>query len=221
MTIEGGNVAVTRDEVAPLGQMAAGIVHDFNHVLNIIRGYTELLLGELEENDAAHEKLLQVRKAVDRGASLTRELLAVSRREAFTVIPLDVNRLIEDLLESLEPLLAGRIELLLVLDSKVGLVSFDPGKLQGVVMNLVANACDAMPNGGRLTIKTARADFGRVESRTGAVALVSRWLLTTLSRRGLSPVWLGSVSCSRSSNRTGRFPASGSRKRLTPNEVGM
>lgn len=144
------------NKVVLFGQLATGMVHDFNHVLNVIRGYSELLLGEPMESNAAREKLLQIRKAVDRGESLARQLLTFSRKESRTPVSLDVNRLLEDLKESFVPGLAGRIEMRIHLDANVGTAKFDPVHLQQIVMNLVVNARDAMPNGGRLTIKTAR-----------------------------------------------------------------
>src|SRR5262245_50288461 len=131
------------NQIVLSGQLATGMVHDFNHVLTVIRGYSELLLGDLIESDAAREKLSQIRKAVDRGAFLARQLLAFGRNEPQTPVSLDVNRLIEDLQQSLGPWLAGRIELRVLLGADLTPVRFDPGQLQQVVMNLVVNARDA------------------------------------------------------------------------------
>lgn len=153
------------NKTAVLGQFAAGIVHDFNHVLNVICGYNELLLADPSESDAARERLLQIRKAVDHGVSLTRQLLVFVRKETLNPIPLDLNNLIEELHGSLRGLLAESIELLVVLGSDVCPVRLDPGQLQQVVMNLVVNARDAMPNGGRLTIETAAVDFDEPQAK--------------------------------------------------------
>ena len=153
------------NKIALLGQLAAGIVHDFNHVLNVIRGYDELLLGEPDESEAAREKLLQIRKAVDRGASLTRQLLVFSRKEALKPVPVSVNDLIEELHESLQRLLGESIKLRVILGSDVCPVKLDPGQLQQVVMNLAINARDAMPKGGSLTIKTAEVDVDEARSK--------------------------------------------------------
>src|SRR5260370_13764622 len=153
------------NKIAVLGQLAAGIVHDFNHVLNVIRGYGELLLEAPGESDAAREKLLQIRRAVDRGASLTRQLLVFSRKEALNPSPLNVNDLIEELHESLQRLLGESIELRVILGSNVCPVRLDPGQFQQVVMNLAVNARDAMPNGGSLTITTAAVDVDEAQAK--------------------------------------------------------
>jgi two-component system cell cycle sensor histidine kinase/response regulator CckA len=137
-------------------RLTASVGHDFNHVLNIIRGYTELLLADLRQNDAACERLLQINRAVDNGASLARQLLAYGRNSVVEQIPVNVNNLIEELRDSLRRLIADRVKLHVVLGSDVGPVMVYPGQLQQVITNLVVNACDAMPRGGRLMIKTAQ-----------------------------------------------------------------
>jgi two-component system, cell cycle sensor histidine kinase and response regulator CckA len=144
------------NKVVLSGQLATGMVHDFNQVLTVICGYSELLLGEPMQSDATREKLLKIRKAVDRGASVAQQLLAFSRNELNLPVSLDVNRQLEDLQGIFEPWFAGRIELRMLLGADVCPVKFDLGQFQQVVMNLVINARDAMPNGGRLMIKTAR-----------------------------------------------------------------
>src|SRR5215813_119158 len=139
-----------------------GLAHDVNHVLNIIRGYSELLLTEQVDGSGARDKLLQIRKAVDQGESLTRQLLNFSRGQAPEPTLLDINDLLSELRERFQRLLGNGIELRLLLDSHVVPVRFDPGQLQQVLMNLVANASDAMPDGGCLTIKTTGPDLARL-----------------------------------------------------------
>jgi signal transduction histidine kinase len=99
--------------------LTAGIGHDFNHVLNIIRGYAKLLLEELRQNDAAREKVMQINKAIESGALLSRQLVARGRNDLLTRTPIGVNSLIEELHDSLARLLADRVELNLDLGSKV------------------------------------------------------------------------------------------------------
>jgi two-component system cell cycle sensor histidine kinase/response regulator CckA len=145
------------NKVVLSGQLATGMVHDFNHVLNIIRGYSELLLGDQMQSDATREKLLQIRKSVDRGASLAQQLLAFSRSELNAPVALDINRQLQDLEGIIGPLVAGHIELRMLLGGDVCPVRFNLGQFQQVLINLLINARDAMPNGGQLTIKTGRA----------------------------------------------------------------
>ncbi len=153
------------NKIAVLGQVAAGIVHDFNHVLQVIRGYSELILQESGLNDASRENLLQIRRAVDRGASLTRQLLVFSRKEALEPVPLSLNSLIDELQGSLQRLLGESIEMRVILGSDVCPVKLDPGLFQQVVMNLAINARDAMPNGGSLTIKTAEVEVDEAHAK--------------------------------------------------------
>src|SRR5262245_26951740 len=158
LLIEGGQQQSLADGIART-RLTAGIGHDFNHVLNIIRGYTELLLEEMRQNDAAREKLMRINKAIESGALLSRQLVACCRNDLLTRISINVNSLIEQLHDSLACLLADRVELHVYLGSNVGSVMLYPGQLEQVVMNLVVNACEAMPNGGCLTIKTAACDL--------------------------------------------------------------
>lgn len=149
-----------------------GLVHDFNHILNIIRGYNELLLTVQVDGSGARDKLLQIRRAVDQGAALTRQLLKFSRGEAPEATLLNVNDLISELREYFQRLLGHGIELRLLLDSRVSPVRFDPGQLQQVLMNLVVNAGDAMPDGGCLTIKTTGPEVDKSAARLRHYVLV-------------------------------------------------
>jgi len=138
-----------------VGRLAGGMAHDFNNLLTVIRGYSELLLVRLGPADAMRKDLEEVKKAADRASGLTRQLLAFSRRGFVASKVLDLNALVSNMDGMLRRLIGEDIiELSTELDSLAGAIKADPGQVEQVIMNLVVNARDAMPNGGRLTIET-------------------------------------------------------------------
>ncbi len=138
-----------------VGRLAGGVAHDFNNLLTVIRGYSELILNRLPPGDALRREMEEVKKAADRAAGLTGQLLAFSRRQFIAPKTLDLNGLIENMDGMLRRLLGEDIiELCTELDPETGMVKADPGQLEQVIMNLAVNARDAMPTGGRLTIQT-------------------------------------------------------------------
>ena len=138
-----------------IGQLAGGVAHDFNNILQAILGYTHMILLSLGPDDKNRRKLEQVEKAGEKAAALTRQLLAFSRRQVLQLGPIDLNRTIEDLLKMLHRLIGEHIELNLVTDSALWTVNADRGQMEQVLMNLCVNARDAMPEGGRLSIETS------------------------------------------------------------------
>jgi len=138
-----------------VGQLAGGIAHDFNNLLTAINGYSELTLARLAPDDRLRHNLEEIRKAGNRAASLTRQLLAFSRKQMLQPKVLDLNLVVSDLEKMLRRLIGENIELRTVLDRDLGSVKADPGQVEQVVMNLVVNARDAMPHGGKVTIETA------------------------------------------------------------------
>jgi len=137
-----------------LGTLAGGVAHDFNNLLTVINGYSDIVFRSLREGDAARPKIDQVRKAGARAAALTQQLLAFSRRQIAQPRPVDLNRMVEESAGMFGALLGEDIELVTHLGRPLGQVMADPGQIQQVLMNLLANARDAMPDGGRLTIET-------------------------------------------------------------------
>ncbi len=137
-----------------VGQLAAGVAHDFNNLLTIILGYTELRLGKMATSDPNKEALVQIRKAADRAAALTRQLLAFGRKQVLAPVVLDLNALMTEVEKMLRRLIGADIELSIFLQPGLGSVRVDPGQVEQIIMNLVVNARDAMPAGGRLTIRT-------------------------------------------------------------------
>jgi signal transduction histidine kinase len=141
-----------------IGRMAAGVAHDFNNLLMVIGGYSAHALSVLTETDALYAEIREIRKAGDHAASLTRQLLAFSRREMLRPHVFDLNTTVADMDRMLRRILAGDVELVTILASGLGCIRADRGQIEQVIMNLVVNGRDAMPQGGKLVIETANAD---------------------------------------------------------------
>ncbi|MEP7075679.1 MAG: response regulator [Acidobacteriota bacterium] len=137
-----------------VGRLAGGIAHDFNNMLTAINGYSELTLRRLNDNDPLRSNIEEIKKAGERSAELTRQLLAFSRRQMLQAKILDINRIVSDTVLMLERLIGEDIELVTILDPQVASIEADPGQLGQVIMNLAVNSRDAMPNGGTITIET-------------------------------------------------------------------
>ncbi len=165
-----------REKLSALGQLAGGIAHDFNNLVQAVRGHTELALESLPEDAPAREDLRQVLAAVDRAAGLTRQLLAAGSRQVLETEELDLNACVLGLAHMLERVIGDHIELEVVPGEIPGVVLADPRQIEQVLLNLCLNARDAMPEGGRLTLRTAAvsADGAEGESpRREAVVYVS------------------------------------------------
>jgi two-component system cell cycle sensor histidine kinase/response regulator CckA len=148
-----------------IGQLAGGVAHDFNNLLTTIIGYSELTIKRLELEDPLRHTIVEIKKAGDRAASLTRQLLAFSRKQVLQPIVLDLNAIVSDLEKMLRRLIGEDLELQTLLHPKLGSVKADPGQIEQVLMNLAVNARDAMPRGGKLTIETKNVhhedDYGK------------------------------------------------------------
>ncbi|MCC7069967.1 MAG: PAS domain S-box protein [Deltaproteobacteria bacterium] len=137
-----------------IGRLAGGVAHDFNNLLSVILGSARFALDALHEADPVRGDLLEIERAGERAAVLTRQLLAFSRRQALKAEPLDVNRVIGEMRKMLDRILGEDVALHEELAHTLGAVKADPGQIEQVIMNLVVNARDAMPHGGSLTIRT-------------------------------------------------------------------
>ena len=142
-----------------IGRLAGGVAHDFNNVLTAVFGYVDLLREELPQESEAQKDLIEVRKAAERAASLTRQLLAFSRQQVLEPVVLALNELAEDFEKMLRRVIGEDVEFRLALGADVGNVRADSGQLHQVIMNLAVNARDAMPTGGKLIIETANAEL--------------------------------------------------------------
>ncbi|MCC7350341.1 MAG: response regulator [Phycisphaerales bacterium] len=143
-----------------VGRLAGGVAHDFNNLLTAITGYTELLLSRLgDDNDLSHD-VQEIKRAAERAAELTRQLLTFSRKQVILPKVLDLNALVGDVERMLQRLIGEQIRLLTDLDTQPLPILADPSQIEQVVMNLAVNSRDAMPKGGTLTIGTQRLEAG-------------------------------------------------------------
>ncbi|MEZ5101303.1 MAG: ATP-binding protein [Thermoleophilia bacterium] len=152
-----------------IGQLAGGVAHDFNNLLTAISGYTELLLLKLRDGDPGRRDAEEVRRAAQRAATLTQQLLAFSRRQMLRPRPLDLNAVIDGMDAMLRRLIGEHIELVSVPAQDLGQVSADPGQLEQVMLNLAVNARDAMPDGGKLVLETAKVTLDKSQARRHGV----------------------------------------------------
>ncbi|MFH0925140.1 MAG: PAS domain S-box protein [bacterium] len=137
-----------------VGKLAGSIAHDFNNLLVIINGYSDLLLKKIDRQSPDGKDIEAIKKAGDRAGALTRQLLTFSRRRVLQPKVVDLNELIKDIEKLLLRLIGEDISLITNLDLKLERIKADPGQIEQIIMNLIVNAKDAMPNGGRLIIKT-------------------------------------------------------------------
>ena len=140
-----------------IGRLAGGVAHDFNNILTAIVGHTSLLLGRLPEGDPRRADAEQVQRAAERAVALTRQLLTFGRRHPAVVETLDLNEALEDVVPMLRQLVGERVEIVVRPEPGLEHVRVDRNQFQQVVMNLVANAAEAMPDGGTITVETANA----------------------------------------------------------------
>ncbi|MBN1220100.1 MAG: response regulator [Anaerolineae bacterium] len=149
-----------QERLAAVGQLAAGIAHDFNNLLTVITGYSELMLHRSNNlNDSECKDIEQIHKAGIRATVLTRKLLVFSRQQMIQPQILDLNAIITDMNEMLQRLISENIDLITILNPVEGWITADPGHIEQIIMNLVVNASDAMPRGGKLVIKTTNVDL--------------------------------------------------------------
>jgi PAS domain S-box-containing protein len=147
-----------------VGQLAGGVAHDFNNLLTTIRGFADLLARSFEGEDTRRKDIAEILKATERAASLTRQLLAFSKRQVLRVEALSVNGIVADMVKIIRRLLGDSIKVETVLDPKIWTVRADPGQLEQVLLNLALNARDAMPKGGTLRIATRNVDVAPVNA---------------------------------------------------------
>jgi signal transduction histidine kinase/CheY-like chemotaxis protein len=148
-----------------VGRLAGGVAHDFSNILAVITGYSELMLKRMDPTDPLRTGAESIRKAAVWGLNLTQHMLTTSRVTVPVPNTLDVNPVTAGVLRTIQPLLGEHVEVVLQLDPHVGRVTVNSGQLEQTLMNLVLNARDAMPDGGRITIETGNAV--RAESQLG------------------------------------------------------
>jgi signal transduction histidine kinase/ActR/RegA family two-component response regulator len=154
-----------------VGRLAGGVAHDFNNLLSIILSYSSILIDRTTPHDPMRTDLQEIQKAGQRAASLTRQLLAFSRQQVVQARVLDLNQIIRDMENMIRHLVGEDVELTIVSQPGLGKVKADPVHLEQVIMNIVVNARDAMPQGGKLTIETANVELDQsyAEDHLGVV----------------------------------------------------
>ena len=162
-----------------IGKLAFGVAHDFNNLLMIILACSQLMLQRLQDGDPLRSYLSEIKDAGDRGAALTRQLLAFSRKQTRAPNNLDLNKILGDMDSMLRRLIGEHIDLLTVPGSALGSVQVDLSQIEQVIMNLAVNARDAMPNGGMLTIETRNVEFdeayavSHVPAKSGSYVMIA------------------------------------------------
>jgi len=141
-------------ELEAIGRLSGGVAHDFNNILTAITGYSDFLLMELGPQDPRRGDVEGIKQAAERAATLTQQLLAFSRKQVLQLKVLDLNSVIANVEDMLQRVIGEDVDLATILDPSLGRVKADPGRIEQVIMNLAVNARDAMPQGGKLTIKT-------------------------------------------------------------------
>jgi two-component system, cell cycle sensor histidine kinase and response regulator CckA len=142
-----------------VGRLASGVAHDFNNFLTAINGFSAFLLDMVDEKSPLRSGLLEISRAGERAATLTKQLLAFGRKQALVPQVVDVNSVVSDMHRMLARLIGEDVELVLNLDPKVGSVLFNPGQMEQIILNLSLNARDAMPKGGRLSVETRNVEL--------------------------------------------------------------
>ncbi len=137
-----------------IGKLAGGVAHDFNNMLTAINGYSALCLSQVPDSGSLHDHLVEIHKAGDRAAGLTRQLLAYSRKQVLLPKVVNLNAIVANTHQMLTRLIGERHQLILSLEDSLGAVKADPGQMEQVVINLVMNARDALPNGGEIFLNT-------------------------------------------------------------------
>jgi PAS domain S-box-containing protein len=167
-----------------IGRLAGGVAHDFNNVLTVILSNSEMLAGGLGPEDPRRQELIEIRDAAHRAATLTRQLLAFSRKQVLKPRVLSLNAVVVTLEKMLRRLIGEDIELATVLQHDLWAVEADPGQLEQIIMNLAVNARDAMPEGGRLSIETGNAEVDDGFARKHFPMVPGRYVLLVVSDSG-------------------------------------
>jgi PAS domain S-box-containing protein len=168
-----------------VGRLAGGIAHDFNNLLMVISGYSEFLLERIGSDPALRGPAQEIANAAERATSLTRQLLAFSRKQMLAPKVLDLNAIVTENLKMLTRLIGEDIDLVMVPGADIGAVKADPGQIEQVIMNLVVNARDAMPHGGKLTIETANVALDENYARLHAPVRPGEYVMLAISDTGM------------------------------------
>ena len=180
--LEAQFIEVQKMEV--IGQLASGVAHDFNNILAVIIGYSDLMMEELGPDDPLRKLAEEIRHASERATGLTRQLLVFSRRQTVQPAVLDLNDVVKDLEKMLRRLVDEHIEMTIVPGKQIGRIKADSGYVGQVLMNLVVNARDAMPNGGQLTIATSNVTLDEHYLPRGVTSAATPGMETSSTPQG-------------------------------------
>jgi signal transduction histidine kinase len=168
-----------------IGRLSGGVAHDFNNLLGVIIGYSELVEERLNPDDPLRPKIEEIKKAGERGASLTRQLLAFSRQQVLEPKILNLNSVVADIQKMLQRLIGEDIELVMKCDPNLALVKADRGQIEQVIMNLAVNARDSMPNGGKLRIETTNIDLDEFYARQHPTLVPGAYVMLMVTDTGI------------------------------------
>jgi PAS domain S-box-containing protein len=168
-----------------IGRLAGGIAHDFNNLLMVISGYSEFLLERVPPTAELRGPAQEIANAADRATSLTRQLLAFSRKQMLTPKVIDLNEIVTENLKMLTRMIGEDIDLVMVPGAELGAIKADPGQIEQVIMNLAVNARDAMPNGGKLTIETSNITLDEHYARIHVPLVPGEYVMLAISDTGV------------------------------------
>jgi len=168
-----------------VGRLTGGVAHDFNNLLTVIIGYNDLMLMDLEDGHPLRKHALQLRNAVRKATALIRQLMAFSRKQVLQPEILNLNDILYNLKKMLPRIIGEDIGLAFTLENELGEVKADPGQIEQVIMNLVVNARDAMPQGGKLTLETQNVDLDEAYARRHAGVVPGACVMLSVSDSGV------------------------------------
>jgi two-component system, cell cycle sensor histidine kinase and response regulator CckA len=168
-----------------VGQLAGGVAHDFNNVLAVIMGYGDLIVQELEPDNPLQKYIDEIRHAAKRAAGLTQQLLIFSRKQTVQPVELDLNDVVMEMEKMLRQLINENIDLTMACDKPVGPIKADAGYVWQVLMNLVVNARDALPHGGKIIVKTDEVHLASNDPRAPSDAIPGDYVMLSVTDTGV------------------------------------
>jgi PAS domain S-box-containing protein len=167
-----------------VGELAGGVAHDFNNLLMVVKGHAQLLLDRMPDSSPLRQSVQQVEKAADRAATLTRQLLAFSRKQVLQPKVLDVNEAVAGMIRMFSRVIGENIDMVFLPGGNLARIKADPGQIEQVLLNLVVNARDAMPSGGRLTIETSNVELDRSYASAHSVVEPGNYVMMSVTDTG-------------------------------------
>ena len=168
-----------------IGQLAGGVAHDFNNILTVIHGYSELVINSLEPANPLRDDIKEIKAAAERASGLTRQLLAFSRKQVLQPKVIDLNSLVANMMKMLRRMIGEGIHLNTLLAEDLGTVKADPGQIEQVILNLAVNAKDAMPNGGELTVETVNVELDQDYANLHLSVVPGPYVMLSVSDTGV------------------------------------